>query len=226
MIRISLKGNKLCVKVDSSSYGSFNNAIRVLKDNKFRYNSTTKEWLGPWFKRDDIKGYLEDYDTVEDTVTQDQIDSVTEGKPEQFNESIRRIPDYSLMNFPPIEGKHPYENFQKQGISRGINSSRFYYAWDCGSGKSYVASALIAHRLLKYKDCSKVVLVTSSIGVRNLYHELFKFIKDLDESKVEIADKNNRDPFDHKDKDIIITSYNSWRLICDFYKKKKKNSNH
>lgn len=222
MVTLRLKGTNLSVSLTLSNYTQFNNCIRVLKDMKFRFNPNTKEWLGPWHKRDEVKAELEDYDTIEDHTSETELQEVACGKPEQTYESTRRLADYSLMNYPPVTGKHPNEDFQKKGIVTGINTNRYYYAWDCGSGKSYVTSALIAHRLLKYKDCGKVVLITSTIGVRNLYHELFKFIKDLDENRVEIANKDNRNPFDHKDKDIIIMSYNTWRLVCEYYKKQLK----
>ena len=222
MVTLRLKGTNLSVSLTLSNYTQFNNCIRVLKDMKFRFNPNTKEWLGPWHKRDEVKAELEDYDTIEDHTSETELQEVACGKAEQTYESTRRLADYSLMNYPPVTGKHPNEDFQKKGIVTGINTNRYYYAWDCGSGKSYVTSALIAHRLLKYKDCGKVVLITSTIGVRNLYHELFKFIKDLDENRVEIANKDNRNPFDHKDKDIIIMSYNTWRLVCEYYKKQLK----
>lgn len=222
MIKIRMIGNNIGVTLDKSGYTVFNNCVQVLKDNKFRYNSTTREWVGPLYKKDDIKEALENYDTINDTVTVKDIDNYLLSKKEQFRENPRRIPDYSLLNFPPIVGKSPFENFQKNAISKGINFSSWAGFFGQGSGKSYIFSAIIAHRLYKYHDVNKVVIITSNIGVKNLYHELFKFIKDLDESKVKIANKDYRNPFDDKSTDIIITSYSSWKLICDYYKKAKK----
>ena len=222
MVTFKLTNGQLGVIIGKSNYTTFNNCIQVLKDNKFRYNPSSHEWVGSIYKKDLIKGILENYDVVNDRISTTVLEAVTEGNKLQFLETPRRIPDYSLMTFPPIKGKHPYENFQRDFISKGINLSCFLYALGQGVGKSYIASAIIAHRLYKYHDVSKVILITSNIGVKNLYHELFKFIKDLDESKVKIADKNFRNPFDDDTIDIIVTSYNSWRLIADYYKKQKK----
>lgn len=222
MVKFRLVNGQLGVLIGKSNYTTFNNCIQVLKDNKFRYNPTTHEWIGSIYKRDTIKEILENYDVVEDRISKQQLEVITEGTKLQFVENPRRIPDYSLMNYLPIIGKHPYENFQKDAISRGINSSCRAYFYGMGSGKSFILSTIIAHRLYKYHDVSKVILITSNIGVRNLYYELFKFIKGLDESKVAIADKNFRNPFDDKSIDIIVTSYSSWRLIADYYKKQKK----
>ena len=222
MINFRLVGKNLAISLEKMGYDEFNKTIRVLKDNGFRYNSATQQWLGALHKKDSIKEILEDFSLIDDKVPQSVIDNILGENKRQFFENPRRIPDYSLMNFPPIEGKSPYENFQRKAISNGINCSCRAFFYGMGSGKSYILSAIIAHRVYKYHDCSKVLIVTTNIGVRNLYYELFKFIKDLDQSKVIIADKNNRNPFDNKDTDIIVTSYSSIRLISDFYKKQYK----
>ena len=222
MVKFSFDGKNLNISNNNRDYALFNTINSALKT-KFhcRWNQATKSWVTSPFKLDELIEYFEELDTIEDTVDREQMASLTEGTPEQEILKTRRIPDYSLLNFPPMKGKHPYENFQHLGILTGITRSRYFYAWDMGSGKSYVASAIIAHRLLKYKDCSKVLFLTTSIGVKNLYHELFKFIVGLDPSKVAIGDKNNREPF-VDGVDIVIASYNSFRLISDHYKKKAK----
>lgn len=222
MITLLIKDKSLCVNISSTDYSSFSDAIKVLKNNKFRYDASLKSWLGPWFKFEEIKSRLEDFDVIDNRVKDKELIELKAGEKEQFSESTRRIPDYSLMNYGPITGKEPHENFQKIAITKGINKSSYCYFYGQGSGKSYIAAAIIAHRKYKYKDCNKVVFITTNIGVRNLYHELFKFIKDLDPNKVRIADKNYRNPFDDPNIDIVITSYNGWRLICDYYLKKLK----
>lgn len=222
MIKFRLHDGHLVITLGSSGYTAFNNSLQVIKDAKFRFNARTQEWFGPWFKRDEIKEALENYDTIDDNISQEDIEALACGKPQQFAEGSRRIPDYDLLNYGPITGKSPYENFQRKAISKGINVSSYCYYYGQGSGKSYIAAAIIAHRLYKYHDCNKVLFVTTNIGVRNLYHELFKFIKGLDENRVKIADKNYRNPFDDPDTDIVVTSYNSFRLVCEYYKKQKK----
>lgn len=215
-------GKNINIKFGKLGYSAFNSCVSILKNEKFRYNDTSREWIGPLYKKETIKKVLEAYDSVDDEVSIEDVESFLTAHKLQFRENPRRIPDYSLLNYGPITGKSPYENFQRNAIMKGINFSCWAAFYGQGSGKSYIFSAIIAHRLYKYRDLNKVVLITSNIGVKNLYHELFKFIKDLDESKVRIADKNYRNPFDDKSTDIIITSYSSWKLICDYYKKQKK----
>lgn len=222
MTTIRLKDGKLEVSIGKLGYSAFNQVTGALRSEKFRYNSQTRSWIGAVTKYSSIKDRLEEYDVLVDKVDPKMLQCLPGSKPEQKYSNERRIPDFNLMSFGPIEGKHPYEDFQRKAIVKGINTNRYCYFYGMGSGKSYIASAIIAHRLYKYHDCAKVLLVTTNIGVRNLYHELFKFIKDLDPSKVAIANKDNRAAFDDKDIDIVVTSYSSMRLICDYYKKKCK----
>ena len=173
MIDLFLEDRKLCVRLNRCTHATFSNALFLLKGERFYYNGEV--WQGSPFKYDVLKEKLEELDLINDTVDPAKIE---ESIPfEQKIEEVRRTPDYSLMNYPPITGKAPNENFQHIGIAKGINRSRYAYCWGMGSGKSYVAATIIAHRLYKYHDCSKALFLTTNIGVRNLYHELFKFIK-------------------------------------------------
>jgi len=222
MVNLYLKDDKIYASIEKSNYSVFNSTTSILKESKYRYNDKIHQWIGPIYKLNDLKEKLEEIDIVKYHFTENELKAVKEDEPEQKYESERRIPDFSLMNFGPITGKSPNEDFQKKAIVKGINSNRYCYFYGMGSGKSYIASAIIAHRLYKYKDCNKVLFVTTNIGVRNLYYELFKFIKDLNPDRVKIADKNYRNPFDDPNTDIVITSYNSIRLISDYYKKQYK----
>lgn len=222
MIRVTLENKTIRLSFSGQTHELFSKIVKTLRMNKCEYDKDTKSWTLSSLKYDSLKETLENLDIIEEGFSPEDLLNSLECKATQIIEPIRRIPDYSIMNFGPFEGIHPNEKFQHLGISKGINRSCYAYFWGMGSGKSYVASALIAHRLYKYHDCSKVVLITSNVGVLNLYHELFKFIKDLDESKVKIGNKDYRNPFDDKNTDIVVTSYNSFRLICEYYKKKKK----
>ncbi len=222
MVNVNLVKNNLEVSFTNKNYSTFNAIINILKSFKGRYNATKKIWTISALKYEDLRNALEEIDTVNSTVDSDSILEAVSCTPEIEIEATRRIPDYGLLNYSPIIGKSPNENFQRDAIKNCINRSRRAEFLGMGSGKSYITSAVIAHRLLKYKDCNKVVLITSSIGVRNLKYELLKFIKGLDENRIAIANKDFRNPFDDPNIDIVITSYNSFRLICDYYKKALK----
>ena len=220
MIKISLYKKELKVSFENKNYLLFNKIKDTIKKLNFTWNPTSKIWSGPAYKHDELIEALCDLDQIEDNINKDTLEEAISGEPEIEFEKVRRIPDYSLMNFPCMKGKAPNENFQDDGIKKGINRSRYLYAFDMGLGKSYICACILAHRIYKYKDASKCLIVTTSIGVRNLNHELKKFIKDFNEDDLEIADKNNRDVFRKDGKKIILMSYNTFRLVCEFYKKK------
>lgn len=223
MIRLFLEKNSLVVDISSAGTSSFQLAVPIIKKHKFEFNPRNKFWYGPWYEFESIKNDLEDIDSVESLVSDKDLEDIVTGTPEQIKEPVRRIFNPNLMNFPPIQGKHPNENFQRDLITKGLNFSRYFYALGMGSGKSYIASAIIKHRVFEFNNASKVLLLTTSIGVRNLYYELLKFIKGLKEEDIFIADKDHRNPFDSDNKaSIVICSYNSFRLVCNHYKEELK----
>ena len=216
MIVLSLVGKQIYIKFRGIQGAAFNQAVAAAKSIHCGWNDIEKAWTVSANRYAAVYDAFSDIDLLKQEFTAEELEKATVQDPELTVEPIRRIPDYSLLNYEPIVGKHPYENYQKEAITKGINRSRYAYFYDMGTGKSYIAAAIIAHRLLKYKDVGKVFFLTSSIGVRNLKDELVKFIKNIDESRISIADVNNRLPF-RDDIDIVISNYNTLRLVADAY---------
>lgn len=216
MIVLSLVGKQIYIKFRSIQGAAFNQAVAAAKSIHCGWNDIEKAWTVSANRYAAVYDAFSDIDLLKQEFTAEELEKATIQDPELTVEPIRRIPDYSLLNYEPIVGKHPYENYQKEAITKGINRSRYAYFYDMGTGKSYIAAAIIAHRLLKYRDVGKVFFLTSSIGVRNLKDELVKFIKNIDESRISIADVNNRLPF-RDDIDIVISNYNTLRLVADAY---------
>ena len=216
MIVLSLVGKQIYIKFKGIQGAAFNQAVAAAKSIHCGWNNIEKAWTISANRYTAAYDAFSDIDLLKQEFTAEELEKATVQDPELTVEPIRRIPDYGLLNYEPIVGKHPYENYQKEAITKGINRSRYAYFYDMGTGKSYIAAAIIAHRLLKYKDVGKVFFLTSSIGVRNLKDELVKFIKNIDESRISIADVNNRLPF-RDDIDIVISNYNTLRLMADAY---------
>jgi|LSQX01.2.fsa_nt_gb superfamily II DNA or RNA helicase len=220
MITVTADDKFVLINSYNTSPDLFTTINATLKMYKCRFEKSKRAWVCPIGKYDDlIKEKLEELDYM--TEDEHALAELRKGKPEQEISTVRIIPNYELLNFPPLEGKHPYERFQHIGISQGLNRSRYAYIWGMGTGKTYVASALIAHYYMEWKKVGKVVMISSSIGARNVYGEILQFVKDIPKDKIYIADKDHREPF-NEDADIIITSYNSFRLVCNHYKKKYK----
>lgn len=206
--------------LSNQSPALFSECIKLLSDYRLTYNPETKVWegLSPYMY-EELVDKFSDMDEIKECFDKKKVlESLT--NPEQEVSPTRIIPDYSLMNYPPLVGKHPYEDFQRIDIQQGLMKSRYAYMLGMGSGKSYIMSVLIAHRYKLWRQARKVVILTSGIGVWNLYQEILKFIKGLDPEKIYVADKLHRRPFD-ADNDIIIASYNTFRIICNDYKKEK-----
>lgn len=216
MIVLSLVGKQIYIKFRNIQGAAFNQAVAAAKSIHCGWNDIEKAWTISANRYAAVYDAFSDIDLFKQEFTAEELEKATVQDPELTVEPIRRIPDYSLLNYEPIVGKHPYENYQKEAITKGINRSRYAYFYDMGTGKSYIAAAIIAHRLLKYRDVKRVFFLTSSIGVRNLKDELVKFIKNIDESRISIADVNNRLPF-RDDVDIVISNYNTLRLMADAY---------
>ena len=216
MIVFTLEDKQIHIKFCNIAGAAFNQAVAAARKLHCSWNESSKTWSISAARYSAAYEAFSDIDILDQRFTADELEAATIKTPELKVEPVRRIPDYDLLNYPPIVGKHPYENYQKEAITKGINRSRYAYFFDMGTGKSYIAAAIIAHRLYKYKDVKKVFFLTSTIGVRNLKDELVKFIKGVDESRISIADVNNRFPF-REDVDIIISNYNTLRIISEAY---------
>ena len=217
MIVFSLKDKKIYIRFREIRHKLFDRAVTAAKSLHCSWDDAEKAWVISASRYGVAYTTFSDIDILVQEFNISELEAAITPAPELKVEPVRRIPDYSLLNYEPIVGKHPYENYQKEAITKGINRSRYAYFFDMGTGKSYIAAAIIAHRFFKYGDVKKVFFLTSSIGVRNLKDELVKFIKGIDESRIGIADVNNRLPF-RDDVDIVISNYNTLRIISEAYK--------
>ncbi len=137
----------------------------------------------------------------------------------EFHPSKKRVFwNQDLLNYPPMNGKHPNENFQRDTILRACNGNRFLFNWTMGLGKSYCIAAIIAH-LRHYKLANKTLIFSLSIGVPNLADELEKFLKESVKIKVinSVAGLKDRNIFKDAEEDIILISYNAFRGITEYY---------
>lgn len=208
-----------CSFYNSSVFASI---IDTLKQHKCRYHATSKKWSISPFKYDKVIEDLENLDFISFSIAdKEKIEELklTPYPPELEISSERLLFHPELMKHPPLQGKPPNENFQKQDILRAINRNRYGMFLDMGLGKSYEAAAIIAH-LRYYNKAYKVLLISSNIGALNVAHELKKFIHISDDDISLIPTlKKDRDLF-KPSKNIAITTYNTFRLLCDAQYKK------
>jgi len=217
-----IRADSTGVNIELQNCSNFTSILALLKLGKFHWDPKAERWKGSVFQFDEARGHLEEFDVVR-VQDEDVMAKLRDGDPEQIISKQRVLMDWNLLNYPPVKGKAPFENFQIEDIGKGITRNRYAYYLGMGAGKSFIASALVAHYYIKTLEVGKVILLTTSIGVRNLRMELLKFVKGLDPEKIAIVDKDFRNPFNvYVDADILIMSYNSFRLMCNYYKKELK----
>jgi SNF2 family DNA or RNA helicase len=219
MISLSVKSDQVYIKFSGDN---FRRILATLKEHKATYHPKTYEWSAAPILWDKISEQLEEIDVMEYSADfEDKLLDARNSKTELVLSSTRLMFDDSLLNYPPMKGLSPNEDYQRKDIVRAINRNRYGIFYDMGLGKSYVKAAIISH-LRKYGKAFKVLLLSSSLGVFNLKNELLKFIKDLDEDDIRVMGKVEKDRglFD-TDHSIVITNYNTFRIICDHYYERK-----
>ena len=133
-------------------------------------------------------------------------------------ESKRKRYYEDVVNFTPIVGKKPNEDYQIVDIKRFLNINRGGIYWEQGLGKSVF---LVVHltQLFKNNEVDKAVILSPSSGIYNLRREILKFSNLFIKDDITIASKDNREPFNDTSK-IVIMTYRTFLLISDHYHKK------
>ncbi len=210
---------------------SFHECIEVLKEMKSRYNPEKKTWELSVMR---IKELFDELNPLGISVdVSDEVKTAVrvylrDLKQQKFSETkLEYIPN--LMNFQPLKGKAPFENYQIEDTLKAMNTNRMLFKWDVGLGKSWATTCLIEHGR-HYKKFNKVLLFSSTIGIWNLKNELMKFSTTLKEEEIgvytslkevkyEDRDLFNLEKYGHS---IIIMSYEVFKGISNFYYDKAK----
>lgn len=205
---------------------NFRDLVDFLKENYCRWNPDMKAWTLHVTRYNDFLAELQTMGEVADIdmLSQSQIEDYFKSLKELRFSGQRHSFHQELMNYPPLTGKHPYENFQLQDILRGINQNRFLYHHDMGLGKSYILTALIEH-LRYYGDIDKALIFSSSIGVLNLKDELCKLGHDMNPDDIIAFTSASNLPFDDRDifntdkypQKTIILTYDVLKSISNYY---------
>jgi SNF2 family DNA or RNA helicase len=201
---------------------SFQDMVAVLKKHHCSFNPQTKDWTVPLFKYKQVLDDIQAFEVTEMSAADEALlQKLLDGESELVKSPTRLLFKPSLLRFPPLIGKDPFQDFQRVDITRAINRNRYGLFLDMGLGKAYIAAAIIAH-LRYYGLAKKVILVSSNIGAANMVHELLKFLF-IDASEIVSMTKmgTEREPFADPSKTIFITNYGTFRNICDHYYDKK-----
>ena len=205
------------------SGNNFRDLVDFVKMHGCRWDADQKCWLLSVAKYEDFKAAAQGFDSVD-------IDMLTKTEIAKWKMQLRELKVYrrafrqELLTFPPLQGKHPYEDYQIADITRGLCQNRFLYHHEMGLGKSYILAALIEHKRF-YGDIDKCLIFSTPIGTRNLKSELLKHGKNMKDEDIITFTSAGAIPFEDRDvfntekypQKIIIMSYDCLKSISNYY---------
>lgn len=207
---------------------NFQDLVETLKMCHCQWDNNVKRWKVSIAKYDDvIKEILycngkEEYVEVSEQ-TKAEITQYFNEMQELKYPPIRCVYHPELMNFNPLPGKPPFENYQMVDFLQALNRNRYLFAWDMGLGKSWALTALLEH-LRYYKFMNKCIIFSSPVGVLNIKSELLKFGKNQISDEIRVF--ASADDLKYEDRDIFNTKKYPYRTIIMPYDLLKTVSNY
>ena len=203
---------------------NFQDIIETLKLNGAKWNPKTKFWNKNILDMDDlIKELNFEGEAVEvSALTKQDVEDYKKNLKELEICNVRRPLNFGLMNFMPLAGKPPFENYQREDLSRAITRNRFLFNWEMGLGKSYALACLIEN-LRYYKLINKCLIFSTGVGVFNLKDELCKFGKNIKPEDIFVVNSitmlDDRDIFNPQKYpfNILIMTYDTFKGINNYY---------
>lgn len=228
MVTVNYDKDQHLIYCTISWTNNFDNIIRVLKSYscKFHQEGQNKFWSIPTLKYSAIIRDLKEICPVKinpdvETKINQILSTSVKNQLTIFTDS--RLFNQELLKYPPVKGLPPNEDYQKIDIERAIQRNRYLLDLEMGLGKTYILIGIISH--LKYYDnLGRILILTTRSGTYNFYQEILHHSKIFNPSKIVIASKNTKDIFE-KDYDIIISDFDTFRLISDYYYKKNSKDN-
>lgn len=228
MVNFSIDDNgKIC----STFYGeNFRDLVEIFRKYRITYNPTKKCYIF------DISVYSDIYNDVKSIGEDINVDLYTQKCIKDFSSQselkiskTRVVFKEDLLKFPPLIGKHPNEEFQRDDIKKGLSRNRFLFHHDMGLGKSYILTALIDH-LRYYGKIDKCLVMSSNIGVQNVKSEILGFSKSLKDEDILLLTSVAKTKFENRnifDSDVypqkvIIMSYDVLKSISNYYYDREK----
>lgn len=178
---------------------------------RLTYQPSTKDWKGDISQAHEFALCSRELgENVSDKLIHDFLPS-----PEVRR--VRRRLDESLLPTPPLA------DYQLTETKRAFRSSRFYFAWEQGLGKTWGLAVTLNH-LMNDEVIDKILVVCPPESVYNIRRNLIRMsTHGLTKDDFFILNPNNRDPLQSNAK-IAISTYRGFLLWTDDYKMKKKKS--
>ena len=210
--------------MNSSSY-ELDTCVELYKANYLKFDGSCKEWTYPIRLSvlniaDSLKA-----NNIDVEISQDDV-AVLKLSLYPPSDEVRRVKvplaKDLLEKFPPLKGESPYEDYQLQAIRRFTTNNKSVLSIYPRLGKTYISSIGLVS-LMRQGLIDRVLGIMRSEGLSNYKAELVKFTNgEISEGDIMILDKDSRNIEDYFDRKVILCSYNTWRLVCEHYKKERK----
>ena len=203
----------------------FEECVELFKQNYLKFDGQSKEWTYPIrLAVLSIVEVLKSHD-IEVEISQDDIDviklSLYPPSDELKKVKVSLAKDLLELN-PPLTGEPPNEDYQLQAIRKFTTNNKVILNIFPRLGKTYISSIGLAS-LMKQGLVDCVLGIMRPEGLGNFQREIIKFTNNyITEDDIIILDKNSRDIKNYFNKKVILCSYNTWRLINEYYKKQYK----
>lgn len=203
----------------------FEECVELFKQNYLKFDSASKDWTFPI--RLSVLSVVDSLNAnrIETHISQEDIDVIKISLYPPSNEVKKiKVPlDKELLEkFPPLKGEPPNEDYQLQAIRKFTTCNKVILNIFPRLGKTYISSIGL-DSLMKQGQVDCVLGIMKPEGLGNFQHELVKFTDNyITEDDIVILDKDSRDIENYFDKKVILCSYNTWRLINEYYKKQYK----
>ena len=224
-VYISEQDGDVHFKTVKSNSFEMDTIVGLFKANFLTYDSVSHDWTYPIRLAvlnvvDELK-----YNDIEVEISQEDIDVIKLSLYPPSNELRKiKIPLAKdlLEKYPPLKGEQGFEDYQLQAIRKFTTNNKSIISIYPRLGKTYISSIGLAS-LMKQGMVDCVFGIMRSEGLSNYKNELVKFTDNyITEDDIIILDKDSRNIEDYFNYKVILCSYNTWRLICEYYKKLRK----
>jgi SNF2 family DNA or RNA helicase len=164
---------------------------------------------------------LKAYDTV--TISKEDLELLNDMlfPIDSSYKKIKRVVNKEwLAKYPPIIGKHPYEDYQLDTIKYTLNRNRAILSLKPGTGKSYIGEAVLAS--IPNISNKKIIWCNRLEGQSTQYFKILQFLSDFyNEDDIVNLTTENREIENYFDKKVVVTNYTTMKLSNEYYYKQK-----
>lgn len=222
MIKIYLDLNDGFFHFKINNSKVFDDLVCFFKQNYVKFDQRTKSYIEePSLSARNIYDKLKGYDDID--ISDEDVDMLihTDYPPSNELKKIKFSVDKKLIEeHPPLKGIAPNEDYQMVAIKKVVQRNRNLFNIQCRYGKSFI-SIIGFSTLMNLNALDRVLIVCRPEGMINYKSEILRFNSNILEDDIEIITKDNRCIEDFFNKKIIILSYNTFRLSCQYYMKER-----